>query len=479
MGTIGGHAIVIVPRQDMTRFSAGFTLIEMGIVLAVAGVLLVGVLDVMYVPAQHRDLSVNGERLAVIKKAMAAYAGRNGSLPCAAPRDVLFSDPNYGKAIADCNDPRVTEPVSVPGAAGKGNVRIGAVPARDLGLPLEYMADARSHLFTYAVSQDLTAAPLDPTLGAVDIVDAGGASLVTPAGSALYAVVSAGKDGKGAWSTQGVPVSPCNATAGGDNENCNDDHVFTVEAYSPSDGAGHFDDFVSYSAAINDQAVPVCPQGQTLSYNGSRYSCANVDRPPRCPAGKVYTTYDGGYTFVRAPMPVTEANPTCPAGLALAGYEKHFNCRPNPIQPFCPAGYDLSSTGQCTLRSTPSCAAGEALVNDHGTFSCVVPTASMPGCTGGQMLTRRGANWYCVSAGDTPRPCPEDYMLVNDNNLSYKCYVKRGIALRSAPPRSGPGGHVEEPPSGSSGGGSGGGGGDCCQYLRGCRIRPPVICGSL
>lgn len=139
-----------------------------------------------------------------------------------------------------------------------GYMRQGAVPVRDLNLGDEYMAEPNGHLFIYAVSETManlppqpgpiTGAPCSPTPcftfpmvpstndyqvtspdqshGAIDIRQPPGTaadSLLEPAGSALYVIISPGRDGAGSYTMQGKLVGsttdPNAGPAGWDRQN--------------------------------------------------------------------------------------------------------------------------------------------------------------------------------------------------------------------------------------------------------------------
>jgi type II secretory pathway pseudopilin PulG len=124
--------------------------------------------------------------------------------------------------------------------AAESKVWVGAVPVRTLGIPDENMTEPGGNLMIYTVTQSAaSAATFSAAKGAVEVrppistgvndpQDTSGSLTMTAPngpGSALYAVISPGKTGRGAYNNNGRLVRACPAGfyEGG---NCDNDAIF-------------------------------------------------------------------------------------------------------------------------------------------------------------------------------------------------------------------------------------------------------------
>lgn len=109
--------------------------------------------------------------------------------------------------------------------------------------------DAWGNRMTYAVTAKLTkntAGSFDVSYGAVTLQTESGQQLSNPAGSVMWALVSHGEDGNGAYNAYGKMPVPC-GTISADTENCNGDSTFVNGIFANVPGANYFDDITYYS----------------------------------------------------------------------------------------------------------------------------------------------------------------------------------------------------------------------------------------
>lgn len=254
------------------------------IALIVIGLAVTVAINAYKIKKEQHYIDVTRTRMETINKALSNYVYKNGHLPCVARYDLQRTDPQYAQSVtcsggAPTGTSRTTNP-----ARGNRAVWIGTVPVRTLNLSDTYVADINGNLFTYAVTEDVTTGFMDDTLGAIDIVDEAGATTLTTAGSALYALVSHGPDGKGAYShATGDLKDACASFPGMDQENCDhDDPTFRDAPYSIGSNAQYFDDFILSSTSF----VPNCGlQGKI--YDGTE--CVT----PKDSFGGTYTMWSG------------------------------------------------------------------------------------------------------------------------------------------------------------------------------------------
>lgn len=229
----------------------GFTLAELAIVLVVVSLLLGGMLVPLGSQQEMRNRRETDKALASIVESLIGFALINGRLPCPAQPTLASGTggvcPAAGSAlVAGC------EATKGVGATLECIDPHGLLPWATLGLP---EADAWGNRYSYRVAAHF-ARGIDPsqkdfgadcalnppdhssydaalsdgprraafalcTRGDIAVLDAaGGTSLV---GDLPAIVVAHGRNGGGAWTTQGVRLA---ATAGEEAENADDDADF-------------------------------------------------------------------------------------------------------------------------------------------------------------------------------------------------------------------------------------------------------------
>ncbi|MBZ0140057.1 MAG: hypothetical protein K8H87_09830 [Pseudorhodoplanes sp.] len=225
----------------------GFNLVEVCFGIVIFGLLAAGAMNAYDVYKAHQKILVTDHRLTVVEDALNNHVAANIRYPCVAPLTAQRDTPEYGQEVS-CVSAAAPGTFSAIGRAGI-NVRIGAVPVRNLGLPDEYAQDAWGRNFLYAVTGTLA---IDETTyiegdGAVLVRDSQDNSLLTPPGTAAYVLLSHGADAAGAYYPDaGVLATSCDPAAL-DGENCNDDATFRdTLLWSGAPGGGHFDDIVLY-----------------------------------------------------------------------------------------------------------------------------------------------------------------------------------------------------------------------------------------
>lgn len=239
----------------------GFTLVEVAIVLVIGGILLAAASALLLSYMKKVQINTTRQKLEAIDEATQLFLNLNGRLPCVANPADLLDSANFGVEIADC-----TTAPAAPGGRGGRLVRIGAVPVRTLNLPDDYIGDAWSGRFTYAVTEMLAVpGTYDRDQGGVFVVDSANNPVINPAGSAHYVIVSHGPNNAGATSLQGGGVVPCIAGTL-DEENCNADATFrSTLLLGTGNTASFYDDFIEVRA--NSAFGNQIPPGAVLAFN--------------------------------------------------------------------------------------------------------------------------------------------------------------------------------------------------------------------
>ena len=251
------------------KFGNGFTLIELTVALVVIGLLVAGAAKAFDIYMKKLRVDTTKARISEIEDALRLYVHENGRYPCPAPIDAARDSAAYAQET-NCAGAPAAGVSDVSGHAGR-RVRIGAVPARALGIADTVMTDGWRNRFTYAVSVNLARpdVPFNNSGGAITITDVNDNTVAN--GAAHFALISHGPDGKGARAEEGGLVGSCTGGQGKDRENCAyNDAVFRISnERSTAPGAGYFDDFGAYAIAVErDQlgAILAC-NARMMFYN--------------------------------------------------------------------------------------------------------------------------------------------------------------------------------------------------------------------
>jgi len=238
-------------RSSGKDMRGGFMLALMAVLLVVLGMIAGVVLMRQEQMAVWQPRGKAEDNLTTVKIALNGYQASFGRLPCVAPRSAGLPNLPLAQEIPNCTtDPSTanvqnTARVELPPAGSGIWLRIGALPIHTLGLPEAMGVDGWGNQITYAVTESLTDSASFPAgVGRIRVVDAAGTNLAT---NASFILLSHGADGKGAFTATGRALGEaCNASAGLDQENCNNDTVFRDAGLELTSGATFFDDLMLY-----------------------------------------------------------------------------------------------------------------------------------------------------------------------------------------------------------------------------------------
>lgn len=222
----------------------GFTLIEMAIVLVIIGVMVASGSALYTQYRFQKDWENTQDRIEDVVRDIEAFYTTYGRYPCPASATAAPGDAEYGIEKANCT----------PSAAGtcedgvctysnfdgSQTIMEGAVPFKSMNLQEKQTLDGYSGRFTYAVTTLMTdSQTFVPGAGAISVEDGNNNSMVSPAHSAEFMVISHGRDKSGARSLSGVQGGIC---GGLDGENCNGDRLFISKEIDTD-----FDDLVYFN----------------------------------------------------------------------------------------------------------------------------------------------------------------------------------------------------------------------------------------
>lgn len=266
----------------------GFTLLELSIVLVLIGIILAGGLVTLSAYLQAAQVNTTVARMDMIENALLDFAVAFNRIPCPSDLTLPPSSPYYGMEAGAGSGSAIaigtgacTGTGMVPQAtfsASSGAVE-GGVPTRALQLPDDDMYDAWGRRFSYAVDPTATQTDALPIQAGsnwcgdpITVDDASGSPRTT---NAIYAIISHGADGHGAYTSNGVMMN-----AGSDNANeltnCHctgagvpdttyiPTYVEMMPTTDPSDSSDNFDDIVTFKEAWQMQ-TPNFPLATTAS----------------------------------------------------------------------------------------------------------------------------------------------------------------------------------------------------------------------
>jgi type II secretory pathway pseudopilin PulG len=198
---------------------AGFTLIQVSVLLVVAGLIFVSILPGQNSGNNNTKYLNNVKKLEKIEEATRAFMTLNGRRPCPADGQYRVNTANFGKEAATPGTCTGGTPAAPMGPdTGTSNIVGGVVPTKTLGLSDDYAFDEWGRRFTYVVDKRATKLSTCRTLEGVTLVNTiplggtGGIQIESLTGgtlidSVMYAYISHGPDGHGAFPEQGSTVA--------------------------------------------------------------------------------------------------------------------------------------------------------------------------------------------------------------------------------------------------------------------------------
>lgn len=238
----------------------GFTVVELAIVIIIAGVMMVAYITTYDTYRKRISLQRTMDTLDRMENALADFYGIYGRYPCPANRRLSSMDQMYGHEIymtvANLNavgSSNCSVPCETTGASNADELQIAGVPigvicvnegSRDVMLdgtddwvmigtvPVATLFrdvssdpemrlegdtrfDGQDMQITYAITEEMTDNglslnnPANPNAGAISVRDENGRQLTDPDNSAHYVLISHGINSRGAFSEVGTQVGDC------------------------------------------------------------------------------------------------------------------------------------------------------------------------------------------------------------------------------------------------------------------------------
>lgn len=311
---------------------AGFTLVELVMVLVIAGIMISFFATSLFNMKKETELTLTQKRIEAISDSVRRYTIYNERLPCPASLHLDQQDANYGwfdNTSSNCAGAGITV---------SSGVVIGMVPVRSLNLPSTFATDAWGSRLMFAVSQNL-ANRTNYNAGQAPVVR-------VDSNPVPFVVFSVGPDRKGGYpqrANTGAPIACGNASGGLDFQNCNGDRDFTFQAQSTLPGANYYDDIISFryiprvkkSDFISGAVVAfrsACPPGWTAFTDASGRSIIGMTQGgPISSAGTSPAKYGySGDTFSYGQQGGSSVRVDQTSGgtfFHMPPYRAHFYCR--------------------------------------------------------------------------------------------------------------------------------------------------------
>ncbi len=238
-----------MPKNTFYRrnpHQAGFSLVEMSVVVAIMAVIAVFGLQAVAMFFDYKARSETLDRMEEIQISLRQHFIARGFFPKPAPLNGTTAQINnaaFGQAVSNCNNSSIVL---------EGGVCIGAVPLSELRLPVHLIADTWNQRILYVVTEDLTedAATFEANPGRIRIRSGNIASSNTITDAGAYMLISHGPNMVGGYNLRSAARTiDCDEPSSGDpidQENCdNADNLFFEEEFNRgSNDAWFFDDLV-------------------------------------------------------------------------------------------------------------------------------------------------------------------------------------------------------------------------------------------
>lgn len=238
-----------------TQISAGFTLIEICMVMLIVGLLMSAQFSYYRIQMEKERMKSTNDALAVLQLSLNNYHDRHARFPCPATPSQDPNAPDFERE-ADCDMSEASRLVQTLHGP-HGDAVIGHVPVRSLGLPDRYARDGWGSNILYAVDLGHASKKESRLLGnnngdqsVMDIVDATGRSVTDF--PVEYLLVSPGANRMGGLSADGRFSSCLDGSV--EEENCDGDAVFVRDRYSEASGPHYNDDFLVHNRDLGVNA---------------------------------------------------------------------------------------------------------------------------------------------------------------------------------------------------------------------------------
>lgn len=271
--------------ENITKSAgSGFSLIQVSIIVAVAGLVLAATLPGGLSGDYNAKLLSTTQKMQRIDDAMRGYMAANGYRPCPADGQYPLNSQYFGVAVSDTSGgcsgtaPAPEVPLSYTSGVAPDDIKIvgGVVPTKTLGLPDDYAFDAWGRRITYVLDTKATTNAHCLSLQGTNHKGRGNIKIKDANGNikdyVMYALISHGADGEGAWNMPGSKTTLSSADSASSrivsqvtdtdtlsNASMNGSFVTSFDnVFVQKDKTATFDDIVYFSNLKNTCCVGTC-----------------------------------------------------------------------------------------------------------------------------------------------------------------------------------------------------------------------------
>jgi len=448
----------------------GFSLIELSVVILVISVVVAGLLSVQTSGNITKKNAATNYRINQVYKALKIFAGANKRLPCPAPITLAASDVSYGEE-GDCT--------AATGVYVSGNLVYGMLPIKALKISPSLALDDFGNKFAYIVDSTFTTSSspsgfIDPNEGGIAI-NKYFSSLILEEPSAIFAIISYGKNQKGGVSAFATTANSSSSSDVDELENAISG--FDANLISATSRSGtSFDDVVFFKNKKNflqdaglqfymgdnnqtgsaiSSGLEVCTITGVSGFN-DKTSLALTETPTEIPS-PCQSGYSGSPTYTCLEAGEATISGTCSAGCYASNGTNDYSTVPGS------AIHTFTSNGSLVCNSTSGVqilvvAAG----GSGGGTSLTTNNYGAGGGGGGEVIyvpnvSLSSTTYNIVVAGTTPGK-PNDSCNGRGNNGGSSSFIEATTAAISITAKGGGGGGGCGNLVGNSGGSGGGGG---------------------
>ena len=231
----------------------GFTLIEISVVLLVIALITSMAVKSGIAVVDTAKQNATIKKMAAIDKALLAFRTKNDRLPSPAGLNFVLGNTYYGAECSSAACIAATPTINITSSIAEG-----ALPTVTLGLPNDFMYDAWGNRIRYVVdinstkTNAFTNTQMNAKFGSITIqydnnnTDGNGDKRTT---TAIYALISHGKNGHGGYTTNGKMFN-ANSSDASELINCHCTNAGVASTYSTiyvqQEATKTFDDIVTY-----------------------------------------------------------------------------------------------------------------------------------------------------------------------------------------------------------------------------------------
>lgn len=390
-------------RKSCIQSQRGFTLVDVAIALLVIGLLVAPLAQTYNNWEKETRRSNTSGNFRSASEAIDNFYFEFERYPCPADPTLGPNDANFGEEDCTGTNPNiaVAPVIDIDGDLAIDNVMIGALPFKELKLTPQDALDGWNSKITYAVTDLLTdqttynpgyglitinrAVTLTRPAPGADLTCTGPADTTT---SVHFAILSHGESGNGAFTHEGTPVQACPAAgATTDEENCNNDAVFTFPTCLENRNAGaNFYDDMFLSDNLQETIAPtkIWDTGTNPQDIGSVVGYIGIgnDNPqfPVDVVGNIRATTDPSDPINKSGVThatdyCDSAGSNCFRAESIAGNDPNMRCY--GIRGMSGIGSNAAKCLNVVLpsASATSCPAGQYIVSitSAGVITCAAP----------------------------------------------------------------------------------------------------------